>query len=368
MRELGYTDTRTKEIVQTWIFYPSPQDLFTMVAREAFEPDQYVKMGLDSEFPAEQVKWLEAQGISQEWAMKYWISHWNEPSIEQAYEMYHRGVIGKEEVELLFKVVEIPPFWRDKLLAIAFNPYTRVDTRRMHQLGVLNDEEVVKAYQDQGYDGDHAVKMAEFTIRENAESQNELNKGTILSAYGDNLINRSSAKEMLIAHHMSDDAAEFFLTNEEYKRDLETVNLYIKILEEKFITNMISESEAKSELLKLNLLATKVDALLEKWSIQKYKYEKKPSKSELDDLLIEGIITETQWTDGMSLLGYSFKYQEWFRALIDRYVSISAKLPTKAELIAWVHKDIIDVPTFRIEMKQLGYGDRYIDFYIKAMS
>ncbi|KKL86652.1 hypothetical protein LCGC14_1942610, partial [marine sediment metagenome] len=99
MRELGYTDERTGEIVQTWVMLPGPGDLFMMVAKEAFEPDIYTTLGLDQEFPSDQVKWLKQQGISQAWAEKYWIAHWDQPSILQGFEMLHRGVIDNSTLD-----------------------------------------------------------------------------------------------------------------------------------------------------------------------------------------------------------------------------------------------------------------------------
>ncbi len=367
MRELGYTDTRIQEIIQTWTVLPGPQDLFTMVGHEAFEPDQYKALGLDQEFPADQVQWLEAQGISADWAMKYWISHWQQPSLTQGFDMLHRGAITRNELEMLFKVQEIPNFWREKLLKITYDPYTRVDIRRMHELGVLNAEDIVHAYQDIGYDAEKAVKMAEFTIKLNAEGTKTIANSTVLSSYADDLIERTQAKDLLKQHGMSDDVAEFYLVNKEYERDLKVVNMYIDILEDKYMYNLITESQASSELNKMGLRGSKIEAILEKWRVQKYKTEKKPTHTELDDLLIEGIIGESEWTNGMSELGYNFRYQGWFRKLIDRYVNISQKLPTKAEVISWYKKGLLDEQGFRNEMKLLGYASKYIDLYLATI-
>ncbi|GAI72398.1 unnamed protein product, partial [marine sediment metagenome] len=144
MREIGYTDTRTKEIVQSWPIIPGPGDLFHLVAKEAFEPDMIKRMGYADEFPEEQVKWLEKQGISRDWAEKYWYAHWETPSIQAGYEMLHRedperpgqSIIDEEELDMLYRTVEIPPYWRSRLTKIAYLPYTRVDVRRMHDMGV----------------------------------------------------------------------------------------------------------------------------------------------------------------------------------------------------------------------------------------
>jgi len=367
MRELGYTDTRIKEIIQTWTLYPGPQDLFTMVAHEAFEPDMYGPLGLADEFPSEQVPWLEAQGISKEWAMKYWIAHWNEPSLEQGFEMLHRGVITREELDMLFKVVEIPKFWRDKLMAITYNPYTRVDARRMHELGVLTSEELVQSYQDLGYDAAKAVKMAEFTIKYNAEGDKQLTRGVILDSFRSDLISRADAEELLTSSGYGKDVADFYLTNEEYKQAVEIQKLYIGILEDQYKLSMKSENETRSALLKLNLRGSKIDALMDEWTLEKYKYQDLPTRDELNSMLVQKIITEGNWREVMTRRGFSFEHQEWYLKLIKRAVTVSRALPTKADITAWYKKELINEDQFRSEMAQLGYSDYYINLYLNAM-
>ena len=140
MRELGYTDTRIGELVKLWTIIPQVQDILTMVAHEAFEPDAVAQMGLEDEFPSEQAEWLTKQGLSPFWQMKYWAAHWDQPSIQMGFEMLHRGVIDRATLDMLFRTVELPPYWREKLVQIAYQPYTRVDVRRMFDMGVLGEE------------------------------------------------------------------------------------------------------------------------------------------------------------------------------------------------------------------------------------
>ena len=366
MRELGYTDTRIQEIVKTWQLYPSPQDLFTMVAHEAFEPDIYKTIGLDEEFPSEQIPWLEAQGISKEWAMKYWISHWNQPSLEMGFDMLHRGIIDRSQLDMLFRIVEIPRFWREKLMAITYNPYTRVDVRRMHELGVVNTEELVKAYQDLGYDAEKAVKMAEFTIRYNAEGDNALTRSAIITAYRDDLISRSDALELMVSQNLSKDSADFYLTLEDYRIAQENVKLYTDTVKDRFLLGIDSETEARSALNKLNLRGSKISALIDNWKTDTYKYQALPTKTELNSLLINKVITEGQWRTIMTRHGFSYEHQSWYLKLIEREVKISAALPTKTELLSWYKKELISEQVLREELRALGYSENYITLYVKS--
>jgi len=142
------------------------QDLITMSVREVFSPDIAQKFGQFEDFPADFATYAKQQGVSDEWAKRYWAAHWVLPSITMAFDMLHRGVIDQATINQLLRAQDIMPFWRDKITAISYNPYTRVDVRRMHKAGVLSEDEVLTAYKDLGYDDVKALKMTDFTLLE----------------------------------------------------------------------------------------------------------------------------------------------------------------------------------------------------------
>ena len=367
MRELGYTDTRIAEIVPTWKLLPGPSDLFTMVAHEAFEPEMYTKLGLDKEFPVDQVEWLEKQGISEEWAKRYWYAHWEQPSIGQGFEMLHRGVIDTETLDLLFRAVEIPSFWRDKLTKIAYMPYTRVDVRRMHDMGVIEPEDLVKAYTDLGYDLEHAGKMAEFTIKYNADTEKQLTRSAILESYREDLITKSEAKALLTAQDYSSDLADYYLLFEDYKQTKDLQDKKIDRLREQFVLNITTEVGARNSLNALGLRGSKIDDLMSDWVLDRYKYQAIPSKSELDNFLVKGIITQAHYTDLMSRHGFSPLHISWYLEDLERERTISARMPTKADLTSMYKKKAITEQEYITDMSRLGYSQKYIDLYLKIM-
>jgi len=252
-------------------------------------------------------------------------------------------------------------------MAITYNPYTRVDARRMHELGVLTTEELVQSYRDLGYDDTKAVKMAEFTIKYNAEGDKQLTRSVILDSFHSDLISRSDAAELLTAAGYSNDVADFYLTHEEYKQAIELQKIYIGIIEDQYKLGMLSEAQTRSALNKQNLRGSKIDALLDQWGLEKYKYEDIPTHAEVDSMLIQKIITEGQWRDVMTRRGFSYEHQTWYLKLIERAVTVSRTLPTKAEVTAWYKNELITVDQYRTEMRQLGYADKYIDLYLKSM-
>ncbi len=312
MREMGFTDTRTNEIIQTWAIIPPVQDILTMVAKEAFEPDQIARYGLDLEFPADQSEWLEKQGLNRFWQEKYWAAHWNYPSPQQVLELLHRGIVDKDEVNEYYRVVEMPKFWREKLQEASYNVFTRVDTRRMHGMGVLTDEDLIKAYMDQGYNLERASQLAEFTKRYNADTAKHVTMGQIVKAYRNSMINRTEATDLLKSIKFTPDHAEWLLSNADFEETLELQGLYINALKTRYLDGLINDLEARTELAKLNLPGARIDALMSFWKAQFIKGAKLPSKTDLDKFIKQGIIDKDQYRNEMYRLGYSFQYTDWF--------------------------------------------------------
>ena len=366
MRELGYTDERTSEIVQTWKVLPGPQDLFYMVAKEAFEPDIYMKLGLDDEFPSEQIKWLEDQGISEEWARKYWIAHWDQPSIGQGFEMLHRGVINNATLDMLFRTIEIPLYWRDKLTQIAYNPFTRVDVRRMHDHGVLTDEELIRSYMDLGYDSEKALKMAQFTLRFNEAGDAQLTRSTILESYREDLISHSEALSLLVDQDYSNEVAEYYIEMENFKREKDLRTQRIDNTREQFLMNLITISAARDELNKLGLRGEKIDALIDTWTLDKYKYASIPSKSELDRFLMKGIIDEGQYNTYMARHGFSQTAITWFMKDMIDVPDVRVKQPTKTNVDEWLKKKHITETQYQEELSRMGYSPAHIELFLKS--
>lgn len=312
MREMGFTDTRINEIMGTWEIIPPVNDILTMVAKEAFEPDQIQRYGLDLEFPSAQSDWLSKQGLSEFWQKKYWIAHWDYPSPQQVLYLLHRGLIEENEVSEYYRVVEMPKFWREKLIQASYIPFTRVDVRRMHKLGVLNDEELVKAYMDGGYDVEHAKKLAEFTKAYNAQGTTEISRSQVMRAYGNSFIDRESAAALLRLLKYSDNDIEWYLTNADYEEALDLQNLYMNATKTKYLDNLINDVDARTELAKLNLPGSRIEAIMAAWIATKQARAKLPSKTDLDKFLKADIITDDTYKSEMYKLGYSTQYTLWY--------------------------------------------------------
>lgn len=175
LRKHGLSDAVIQDFKDEYKFYPSPNDLVTWLAREVYEPDAVSKYGLGDEWNEEEMAppFLKA-GVDSKQAQNFWKAHWQHPSFTQIREMLHRGLLHpndakpdwssmdsintwekemEKEVYEWYRLIEVPPHWRDKLTEMSYNVPTRVDVRRWWDLKTITEERLRELYHNMGYHG-----------------------------------------------------------------------------------------------------------------------------------------------------------------------------------------------------------------------
>jgi hypothetical protein len=215
------------------------------------------------------------------------------------------------------------PFWRDKLTGIAYEPYTRVDIRRMHKLGLLSDEELLKAHRDLGYDDEHARNLSEFVRRLNSAPEEEavgelgkLSRSSILSFYRDGLLDREHAVSLLADSGISQDAAALYVQQVDVDVAQAERHAEAALVVELAVAGEITQQVARDRLNSLGLGATETEKILSQLYRKLTLKVKLPSRAEGEQMLEAGIITEQAYTALLATLGYSDKWAQAFLSLV----------------------------------------------------
>ena len=244
---------------------PPVADIITMAVREAFTPEIARRFGQYQDLPPEFVEWAGKKGLSKDWAERYWAAHWSLPSVQQGFEMLHRGIIGQDDMNLLMRALDIMPYWRDKLIAMAYRPLTRVDVRRMYGLGTLDEAGINKAYRDLGYNSFNAGKMSDFTVRWTRRTQSRFTSADVVNAYTKFLIGSSEASSLLRDMGIRDAEVSNIIKTAGYKRSWSSKEETIDAVRNLYKKGKYSASQAESELAKLNLPQNYIDTQLQQW-------------------------------------------------------------------------------------------------------
>lgn len=312
LSKLGFEEPDSSQILDMAFFIPPVSDLITMAVREVFSPEIAERFGQFQDFPPAFAQYAKQQGITEEWARNYWAAHWALPSVQMGFEMLHRKVITQEDLELLLRSQDVMPFWRDKLVAISYSPLTRVDVRRMHKMGVLDDAAVKKAYQDIGYDDTNAELLLQFTKELNApaegatpEQLDELTRSAVTNLYGAGTLSRQDAFELLQAIGVGSAASIIFLNMVDLRNETEQRQAQTQLILDQAKAGIIRFSEAEDKLNALGLEPLEVQRALTKLQAAQDATVKLPSPQQLDDMLRANIIGPTVYLDTMLRLGYS---------------------------------------------------------------
>lgn len=330
----GYDEVTAKKLVNVYEYLPSVSDLIRFSVRDVYTPETIKKYGMDKEFPEKFVEDASKQGISKETARKYWIAHWELPSIGAVYEMLHRLPADKprkrfkeyEEMGLsyenlvtdvdtvkdLIRRQDIEPYWRERLVALSYQPITRIDVRRMYRMGVFDEEDVYWAYRDLGYTPENARKLTEFVKKEKLESEKDLSMTYIREALELGLIEEDKALEYIKELGYTEDEAELILSIEKYKIEMDTLKEKIDTVRNFFLAGQITYDEAVRELDALNIPASMRDNLISRFVRQLSKERKKPSKTDIELFLKTGQISEDEAKQLLIWIGYDKVFAEMF--------------------------------------------------------
>jgi len=309
LRRIGIHDNYFPLYKELAYQIPPVADIITMAVREAFTPAIAEKFGQYEDYPPDLETWAEKKGLSREWSERYWAAHWSLPSAGQGFEMLHRGLITRDDLDMLLRALDVMPFWRAKLTGIAYRRLTRVDIRRMYGVGVLTEKEVYEAYLELGYNERDARRMSDFTVRQILATQSKFTTRDIISAYTKYMISRSDARSLLIAIGVKSENIEFVISTAEYKREWALTEARISAIRVLYKAEVYSPDKARSELLKLDMPSERVDVLMEQWYIdEKDKAPRYWTTAQTLGFIKEELITRERGVQELTNIGYDTEH------------------------------------------------------------
>ncbi|MHC1567529.1 MAG: hypothetical protein ACXQTD_07455 [Candidatus Syntropharchaeia archaeon] len=307
LRKQGYTETDIAHLEEVRKYYPGPSDWIRFAVRDIFRKDVIEKYGykwgweeIESEL-AEKVSKVGMDVGVLEW---YWLAHWELPSPTQAIEMVHRGAITEEDFRTLLKIADIAPYYVDAFMRIIYSPFTRVDIRRMYQDGVLNYDQILRAYKDIGYDEWHAEKLAEWTVKQKHEKDRDLTLTQVRKAYRIGKLTDQQFLSYLRELGYDEEEADFVKAIEDYTLQEEEKEDEIATARMQYVEGEMTEDEFVKFLQSLNLRMKEVERELNKAKRKKAQAVKTPSLGDLKTWLKEGIIDRKDFTSRLEKRGY----------------------------------------------------------------
>lgn len=362
LQEIGFPSETHRYILKSTEVLPGPSDLVRFAVREVFNSTIKAKYQLEEDFPRQFLDYSAKVGMTEETARQYWAAHWELPSLSAGYEMFHRGIITRDDLLDLMRSQDVMPFWRDKLLKISYNPLTRVDARRMYGFGVLDREGLLKSFKDLGYSDEHAELMTQFSVAYETDEPQDVTRSTVIKAFKEDILTIEEAAEYLGDLGYAESAIQLYLRIAETEKASDLADFIVKEIENRYMAGMITIEKAKEILDGVALPALYVASVISKLELKESQKRKLPSKSDITHWLELGVIGEQEYARRMKLLGYSdddIRYYLTEFRLEDEADDI--KLMSEATYARWFKSGIINEDVYRRTLRERKYSQADID-------
>jgi len=139
-----------------------------------------------------------------------------------------------------------------------------------------------------------------------------MSKSAVLNAYRDRMITREECKSYLGEMGYSEEVSEFLLSFVDYQREYDIVQNKVRIIGEKYIRGVISETDCIAELGKLNLTGDEIANLMETWDWERERGYRLPTLADLRKFYSEGKVTDEEVMEVLSAMGYKGKWLQLY--------------------------------------------------------
>lgn len=284
---------------------PGAQDVVRFGVREVYTPEIAEAYGLAQDFPQQAVEDARRIGLSEEEFVKFWMAHWDLPSVGQAFEMFHRQVITEGELNLLLRALDVMPAWRDRLVQIAYNVPGRIDLRRMFKAGVIAREEVFRGYLDLGYDPTTAETLTRFAVEEKMEAERDLSKAEVMGLFQDQVITREEAVAVLADLGYDQQEAAMILAVPELRRARRYRDAALGTMRARYVGWRIDQDQLQAALDLLGVLPEQKVELMALWDLERQANVRDVPAGTIAAAMRRGDITRADAETRLGQIGYA---------------------------------------------------------------
>ncbi|MFA4835930.1 MAG: hypothetical protein WC749_07685 [Dehalococcoidia bacterium] len=305
VRKYGISGDKAVQLLQANIFYPQVQDWIRFSVRDVFNPSAVSAGRYDDGFPDAILEYSRKAGVSDQTVKWFWRAHWELPSPTMGYEMLHRGQITEAELDGLLRLADYAPGWVDKMIAISYQPLTRIDARRLYADGIIDRARYLRAMMDLGYRREDAELFVKWTDEESVSKTKDLTAAQMKKAFGLGLIMESNYQEFLKKQGYDSDEIATLLELDQAEAENKKREQAVKLAQKRYKYKITDEAGLKSELTTAGVLPERIDLIVDETVIEKKLARKLPSRVDLLDWLKKGLITEATALERLQQIGYS---------------------------------------------------------------
>lgn len=364
------------ELTHTFL---NPSDLVRIADKRIWSQVTDPKYGQYNELPKELIEGLAKWGYDQQSAKWLWAAHWELPSPQQIFDMFHRGLISQDDIQIYLGLTDWLPFFRDKLPELTYNIPSRVDIRRMYKAGVINQSQMHKYHKSMGYNEQDATFLDQFVVKTQLpEDDTEVDKlrnrvkTSVEKGYTLGLLNVQETSQMLQQLGVDSNHAQQIINLLDFEWAIENTKEHstnverklITIVSSAFIKGTIPANDAQLYLQSLGMHPDDIAQTMGLLFVERNIHLKDEGESTAKELYAKHIINQNELYQRLSTLG--FNASEQFNILQEaNYMrDKKTKQMTEVQLTKLFKASVITLEEYRNELAGLGYQDKYINWFV----
>ena len=238
--------------------------------------------------------------------------------------MFQRGIIDERELQVLLKALDITPFWREQMTKLSYNVLGRIDIRRIHQLGLMEHDELVDSHRKLGYSPDDSERLALFTEQLNKgkpgevdEELGRLSRTNVVNFYQDGVIDRARSVELLVKIGYTSEAATLFIDTADFDAERITRAAEIEFILASAVAGILDFGQAQDKLGELKLSPVEFDRASAKLIREQQRRTKLPTVDQGTKMYQAKIISKEIFRELLQRLGYQVVWADAFVATAD---------------------------------------------------
>lgn len=402
IREGHTKDKYIQSLKELRWWLPTPADLVHWLTREVWVDEFVQRFGMDQELN-QQIKnaqpYFTANAVRDELVKLFWRAHWTLPSPSMGEEMFHRTdpngagetislpgggttkrVIGRADLLRLYRAAGFEPYWRDPMIRVAFNPLTRIDSRRMYLQGTIDDARLFSSYLDLGYsEADAGLFVSWMQANKAAQQKAQVEKHitpittALKNAYKRGQLNAIDFKTRAVQLGEDGDVVDVWIAQLDAERETDRADRLRDGVHRLFVDGFISEDEAGSRLQAEGFTSAEWMRLRDDWRIDSEfrtasddaKAARALTRQNLITAYRDQLIQEPELRQRLTSMGYHQDEQDLWIGIAN-FEGAQRIANTARE---GIHEDyvdqLIDAAAVRDQLAQIGTPTEAIEAYVR---
>lgn len=375
LQRLGY-DGNSTSLLKTSYIKPVTIPEIVEYSIKGLSDNSYIQyMGLNDRMYGDITGYAKANGVTDFSARLQHLSAWQFPSIPDCVDLFRRGLIDGTALNYVLQYSNIPPYFRDKLVAQSYEVLSRRDLKALHKLRIISDNDVFNGYKRLGYNDNDARNLTNYTIRFDDDTTNDglkklhdLSEGALKSAYERDIITSGYARQKLIDIGYKPDDTTLIIQLWDYDKSKQKNTNVEKSHHDKAVVTVLDGytrgvldyDQTLHYLVNLGFTSANASNELSYLSYDMVVKSKLDILTHVKTAYIADAIDIAQAT--AILANYSFSQNEISNALgiADLYKSLKHKSYTEAEVKHFFKLGVLTQDDYLTELKGMGYSDKYI--------